>query len=411
MTSLRQMTDAFCNGRPGKEAYDLLPSFLRAAPQEIEQFVDAVLEACPQGGTFLDAALSHISDEALERLVRKWISRAAAAGLTEATEALIAYASLQRPAALHPYLTLLFEMDANGCAICGSWPWREAPPESLTYLLAKAAPANEPAERLQALERLVETRHPAAFAACAPLAADIPALNPWHVYLEQAGFDADLRQLYTDDVAHLVFPPTHFPPPVTSWNLQGLHPSWHLPGTGSFRFGGPGSGTCGVCGGRLHHLLEIPEHRAGLSDRATLVALQACLSCLGWSRPVLHYRHGECGAITALDKGPDTPEFPAQPLRECVVALAPTPARWRWQDWALSNSRENLHRLGGHPTWVQSAGYPDCPCCSRKMRFILQLDSGLPSADGEEWLWGSGGVAYAFSCAPCRTTAYLWQCT
>ena len=45
------------------------------------------------------------------------------------------------------------------------------------------------------------------------------------------------------------------------------------------------------------------------------------------------------------------------------------------------------------------------------MRFMLQLDSQLPDQDGEEWLWGSGGVAYGFNCAACRTTAYLWQCT
>lgn len=45
------------------------------------------------------------------------------------------------------------------------------------------------------------------------------------------------------------------------------------------------------------------------------------------------------------------------------------------------------------------------------MRFIFQLDSNLPNADDGEWLWGSGGICYVMSCTPCRTVAYLWQCT
>jgi hypothetical protein len=45
------------------------------------------------------------------------------------------------------------------------------------------------------------------------------------------------------------------------------------------------------------------------------------------------------------------------------------------------------------------------------MRFAMQLDSELPQVDGGEWLWGSGGANYTFWCAPCRTSAHLWQCT
>ena len=41
------------------------------------------------------------------------------------------------------------------------------------------------------------------------------------------------------------------------------------------------------------------------------------------------------------------PQFPACPLREAEVRLVETPRRWRWQDWGLSNGRENLNRVGG----------------------------------------------------------------
>lgn len=327
MPSLDQMIEAFCNGRPAKEAYELLPAFLRGAPDVIELFVDAVLARQPDGGTFLDAALSHIPDDAFDRLIDQWLPLATSAGMTDAIEALITYASLQRPEALRSHLDEL-----------------------------------------------------------------------------RASLDSE-------DVAHVIFPRDHFPPPHTNWSLQGLHPTWHLAASESIRFGGAGSCNCGLCGGRLHNLLELPENRVGLSESSLSVSLQTCLSCLGWEKPVLYYRHGESGDIMPLDKEPCTPQFPAQALRECTAALAVTPARWRRQDWSLSNGRENLNRIGGRPSWVQGADYPNCPCCNKKMHFMLQLDSNLPSQDGEEWLWGSGGVAYGFFCSACRTTAYLWQCT
>jgi hypothetical protein len=68
------------------------------------------------------------------------------------------------------------------------------------------------------------------------------------------------------------------------------------------------------------------------------------------------------------------------------VRLDETPRQWRWQDWGLSNGRENLNRVGGEPCWVQSAEYPCCPICKGLMRFLMQLDSDLPTGDGGEWL-------------------------
>jgi hypothetical protein len=45
------------------------------------------------------------------------------------------------------------------------------------------------------------------------------------------------------------------------------------------------------------------------------------------------------------------------------------------------------------------------------MTFLLQLDSGLPTADGQRWLWGSGGLLYVFWCGRCKLDAQAWQCT
>ena len=101
-----------------------------------------------------------------------------------------------------------------------------------------------------------------------------------------------------------------------------------------------------------------------------------------------------------LRRPPVKPEFPFCPLKEAEAYLTETPRRWRWQDWALSNSRENLNRIGGEPCWIQDAEYPQCPSCQRVMAYLMQLDSGLPTDDEGEWLWGTGGIGYGFWCDP-----------
>ena len=93
------------------------------------------------------------------------------------------------------------------------------------------------------------------------------------------------------------------------------------------------------------------------------------------------------------------------------VHLVETPARWRWQSWGASNGRENLHRVGGFPSWIQSAEHPACPGCEARMHFLMQMDSDLPTADGRGWLWGSGGMGYVFWCDGCKISGLFWQCT
>ena len=191
------------------------------------------------------------------------------------------------------------------------------------------------------------------------------------------------------------------------------HPTFSLSGPESLhRFGGSADGACSVCAGALHHMLTlqaVPEDLS-VTSRASL-QLVTCLSCLGWSEEELFFSHDAAGVPRALPALPTDPEFPAAPLRETTVRLAPTPAPWRSQDWALSNGRENLHRLGGAPTWVQAAQHPHCPGCGRPMSSLLQLDSNLPSEDGSGWLWGSGCLGYFFWCDACAISGSLWQCT
>lgn len=409
-----QLLQAFRAAPPQRHGYQLLPALLTGPVDQIEQFVDGVLATLPKGGTFFDDALSFLPADAIERLVKKWLTPLTEDSVTEAVAALVSCVSLQFPSLLHPFLEILYAARPGEGGYDENFPWREAPPDAIRFLLERADQGDKP---LKAFECLLEMRSPAALTAAVALAPQLALPHTLENYLISVGFSADHHALYDDQqIHHLIFPQGY----LARSSAQNLHPTWQAqpqpqPASGaqSCNFGGPGQGVCGFCGGALHRLLEAPEHLLGLSTSSKHAALEVCLSCLGYERHDLHYHHDADGAVHALDKGDCEAEFPAQPFPVCQVQLVATQPRWRWQDWGLSNNRQNLHRLGGFPSWVQSADHPQCRSCQQKMRFILQLDSDLPAGDGDgdEWLWGSGGVCYGFSCQPCRNTAFLWQCT
>jgi hypothetical protein len=179
-------------------------------------------------------------------------------------------------------------------------------------------------------------------------------------------------------------------------------------------FGGNSENPCLLCGETLHRLLVLDPvpPRLGVTELRR-IELATCLSCLGWEQQPLFYQHDNdgCPANIGYDGSTREPQFPVGPLKEAEAMLAETPRRWFWQDWGLSNSRENLNRIGGEPCWVQDAEFPNCPRCKRLMNYLMQLDSDLPTADGDEWLWGSGGIGYGFWCDHCKVSGFLWQCT
>ena len=194
------------------------------------------------------------------------------------------------------------------------------------------------------------------------------------------------------------------------------HPTWQG-GAAALRlmaFGGESKEKCSDCGRPIHHLLTLNPIPDGVNVTGLRkLSLSVCLSCLGWESEELFYQHDDEGRPHCFRDGPPgiTPQFPAGPLRATKVRLADQGARWFLQSWGGSNGRQNLHRVGGPPCWIQSASYLKCPQCGRRMSFLLQLDSDLPKADGGEWLWGSGGIAYGCWCDDCRISGWLWQCT
>src|SRR6266446_5636011 len=399
-------------------------------PETIQRLAFEVMAQIPKGGTFFHAALSFLPMADWPSVVQYALNVIERDRTNEAAESVIAYASLQCLEALHPHLRTIYRLAPNAGSCCREWPWRESGKADFVPLRDIIQDKSQKAEdRQQAWRCLLETRdiENLQFAVSQAPAIDLnfrlrelglpQTLHVDH-FLRLVGFECyegRFRQLYKSHVLHLGFSPEYFLD--RSWHswFRRNHPTWtltprHRAVSGSISFGGQGEGECAVCGKTMHRLLRLdpvpPD--LGVTDRAIL-DLETCLSCLGWEQPQLFYHHDHQGRAKNIGyEGPvKVPQFPMGPLRATQVLLIDAGPRWRWQDWGHSNSRENLHRLGGHPCWIQGADYPKCPTCHRRMQFLLQLDSDLPTMNSEEWFWGSGGICYCFWCDNCKVSGFL----
>lgn len=394
----------------GREHPDQLVELLRKAVVELQLDVP-----------FLDAALSLLPLDLYPDLIHMALT-VLEAGPHQFAASVIAYASLQCPTLLHPHLDRIDVVRPNAEAYYAEWPWRESGTRAFAALRERVEdPWASQETRLEAWRRLLETRDPEVldWAARSTDGRRVPE----EVLQEFAliGYERQgegVRRLYPEPVYHLSFSPEYRARQERPfWTQRFHHPTWQLDPAGErpLRFGGSSAGECAVCGGALHHLLTLDPVPAGLGVTGLeRLELAGCLSCLGWTEHNLFYHHAEDGtpSATGYAGGRQEPDFVITPLLETRVALVETPPRWKWQDWGLSNARENLNRVGGHPCWIQGADYPDCPDCGQKMPFLMQLDSDLElEAGGEPFMWGSGGIGYVCWCDGCRVSGYLWQCT
>ena len=387
----------------------------------IPVLVEGALEKIEKSVTFIDFAISFIDERELDEIVARALQRFEQHPTSTMAESILARVSLQVPHLLTARLRDFWRLFPNPRSYCRTWPWRCADDAEIATLLEVAASEHDAVSR--AWQCLLQTRRPAIVGH----AATALATNTGHIsregWLEHVGFadeDGELVQLHQAPVWHVRFPPgfldTRTRPP---WIRPSAHPTWSAESRESpipITVGGQSDGTCPFCHDELRQLLDLPVVPAEEpADRAAPgpLRLVACLSCLGSEIDTLFYDHVNTRVPVGLNPEgrTTTPQFLAGPLRETKATIVRIADRWAVQDWGFSNGRENLHRVGGEPSWIQSAEYPKCLRCSRRMRFIAQLDSDLPTENGGEWLWGSGGICYAFWCSVCRVSAVKWQCT
>jgi hypothetical protein len=408
------------NSEPMEKAWRLVT----LAPEEIASLARAIMQEIPKGGQFLDATLMFLPESDWPRLVEAAVQHLRENIENEAAASVILNASLQCVQALHPFLPELFQMEERLQVDFGVFPWRESGDlylEFLTRMLhvetASLSEMEAKEIRWRAFLALLETRRPEALVrAWEAVSAFGVTGEPRRWSLWEKDYERNesgFRLLVPATVRHLQFPKGYVERPqhLEDWTL----PTWEtLPSDAyRYRFGGVTENVCGLCGSPLCHLITLDPLLEGTGvTGVSKLSLVTCLSCIGYKAHWLFFLHDAEGAPTAynLPEAPQPSEVSMPPLLEIQVAIVETLPRWQWQDWGRSDGRENLHRMGGHPCWIEPAEYPTCPVCARTMPFLMQLDTGLKTAEGWPLSWGDSGIAYLFWCDACRLSATMYQC-
>ncbi|WP_230684495.1 hypothetical protein [Burkholderia cepacia] len=401
----------------------------RDNPAALADLVIASFDRTLPHATFLDAALDLMDDASFANVAAETWRRVRDGAWNDRLARVLSSVALQSPHVFAGHWDALLDVvrtKQSPSLYCAESAWRAL--DSATIDAWRGRLADDPARDISACERATALLHSRDPVAIHDSAARLFPNDPQNTvnWLMSAGYAQEhdtLRALHGESPLHIDFGPTLRAPilrdmPKWKREIHANHRTWHAGESrrSGARFGGMSTHRCGLCHEPLHRLLTLPQPVEAGIDSTTPVSFDTCLSCLGWeSDGPLFHRHDDTGnAYAPPSQQRDAalqPDYAAAAFLEADVTLFAAPARWAWQDWGESNDRQNLSRVGGAPSWVQSAWYPDCPDCGRKMRFVMQLDSDLPQADGGEWLWGSGGANYTFWCAPCRTSAHLWQCT
>ena len=365
-------------------------------------------------------------------------------------EEVIIMASLEFAPFLHPYLGELFKLQPNESAYYAEYPWRGLSYESSQIWREKLAdPQTSKDDKQKIFSCLLQTRDPrnVKFACEFALAEnffDRPCdlLEYIGYWLEAVGFtfertkfDADeacadksqkapndeicfggdkfrLKRYCSQRVYHIIFPRGYFGAPYAA-HLAKHHPTWRFEGgKAGYRLGGVLDEADGDAQNPLFHLITLDPLPRDLPVRSLpRLSLAAHVREINEGE-IVFYEHDAQGMPRRIGERTQVEYVQDEPIKECEVALAPTPARWAAQDWGMSNSRQNLARIGGEPSWIQGALLPTCPICGEKMEFLMQLDSELPSCEqGGEVYFGSGGILYVFWCERTRVSGFFMQCT
>ena len=270
----------------------------------------------------------------------------------------------------------------------------------------------------------------------------IPCLRPFYGYVSLPSLDFSEKvkaakksvsenikfreTKFEDDlVFHIAFPKNYFiyqqkhpewdPFPPRSYNRKfTTHVTWNFDRFVDLEclFGGTSEDKCATCGNSLSHLIALPSIKGVPYTGLEKLTIATCMKCVGWVGEPISYHHDTGGKPLPIPfegefEGDDGNEGVIKPA---TVYLSKTLPKYYKQNWGRSDD-QNLNRIGGTPSWVQGKERYKCPKCNKPMDFLMQLDSDLPTVDGQRWLWGSGGVLFVFWCDDCKVDSQMWQCT
>ncbi|WP_165249879.1 hypothetical protein [Paludisphaera soli] len=212
-------------------------------------------------------------------------------------------------------------------------------------------------------------------------------------YAHQAGWELDReghrRDLTTPTCRPLV-PPHEVPGEVTGVRFLEGH-----------------EGACGWCGRPLTTLLDIDletypmVHVTPFQGRLRIAACEVC-SCYGtvFTKVDMKGSFAWHGSNERPDDLPE-PDEEWETLPRHGLAPGPRPRDpVESADWLVPGV--SFSQLGGHPTWIQDAEYPECPDCHQTMPFVGQISNEDCQEFGE-------GIYYLFACGRCGVTATGYQ--
>lgn len=392
-------------GRWNRDAYDVIADL----GDDRAAIADEVVGALRSGTSRALSLLSFADERDLWRVADAAMARYEASPEDRLGHIVLRGLAYECPAALDPHLGELLaraigaERSRQAHRAAGTWDrrvdagdpglpwlsWRGAG-EASRYQARASADSAEPIARRLGQCALAGTNGVEVLATLPPEVAIPTPDTPF------ARLDGQIVSL-TGPAFHLAFPRGH------RRETGGVHPTNVPANAPGVRFGGEGSGACPWCGEARQHLLAV-DRPFDLDGR---IVLETCLACVGWRVQVAFHRHDGDGRVIGCEGVEDREVdiLPVAPLRETTVTPRSYGARFVAQPVGIGNAC----RIGGFPTWMREVAYPDCIGCGRIMRFLLQLDSGLPTADGATFDWGSRGVGYAFYCPPCAISAWTLQ--
>jgi hypothetical protein len=119
---VRAVEERGVRAAPAMEAIELG----RAYPEAVADLAVAVVRRFPESGTFLEADLGYLPDRLWDRLVRFALDTPGQTGKNQASDSVIAYASLRALPSLHPHLDRIFRLRPNAGTYYENWPSRES---------------------------------------------------------------------------------------------------------------------------------------------------------------------------------------------------------------------------------------------------------------------------------------------
>ncbi len=391
---------------------------LTSNPESVFKFCESFLKGFEKGATIFNDSLSYIEKEQFAELIALALDILKQKANENAAE-VIEYASLQFPELLHEHIELLFELRPNESAYYSDYPWRNLPIDKIDSFKDRFEnPQTSLSDKQKLFNCLLETRNLDVIESAFQFAKNTNLFDKEDIenyltyYLESVGYtlkDGKIVSYCPNPVFHICFPDKYFTNDGPVYLSKKQHPTWNLkPAEEQYEFGGIIKEDENNPFIHIITLNPIPEYLK--ISHLTNLTLGMHIRELNEYESVF-YKHDEFGMPNKIGETKEIEFYNDLPIQKTNVSFAKSPQRWGYQSWGSSNSRENLFRLGGEPTWIQGADVLTCPICNEKMDFLMQLDSELPNTENDEVYFGSGGICYIFWCDKSKVSGYIMQCT